>query len=436
MVAALVFASVSAERTSLSASSRRLCSLAMLIALLAAGTEALAAPLALEDYVRLALARAPAVRAAAEEARAANERVRAAAAAYMPRLTGAAEYGVARGFDEAITNGGTTALLVGVELPVLDGGFRAAQWEGARARLQSSKALEQQRRADVVLRVRTAYLTGVAGRAQTDIQADAASVLREYVGLLREQEVRGLVPRTDVLRAELAVETARSAQRAAEAAAEAAGHELSVLTGVEIGVRDLVEPAAPVLTEPSPATIEASPVISDAKSQAEAARRDADAVRSEQGSHVTLTADAGFLGVQPDRTFRDNGGGQFLLGFRLPIYDGGAANARAAAALATAASSEANVEQLRQTVTVTLAQLQVEAERARADAQAWQDAAPRAVDAFQLMRARYFGGGNVRLLEVLDALAQVVESRMAVVRGQLAYELALATQDQVMGVTP
>jgi outer membrane protein TolC len=68
--------------------------------------------------------------------------------------------------------------------------------------------------------------------------------------------------------------------------------------------------------------------------------------------------------------------------------------------------------------------------------QSWRRAAPRADDAFQLMRARYFGGGNVRLLEVLDALKQTVDTRAAAARARLDYGLAIAERDHLLGVMP
>jgi hypothetical protein len=49
------------------------------------------------------------------------------------------------------------------------------------------------------------------------------------------------------------------------------------------------------------------------------------------------------------------------------------------------------------------------------------------------MRARHAGGGNVRLLEVLDALAQTTEARLAESRAVLAYRIAVATQSELLG---
>lgn len=397
---------------------------------------ALVAVVSVDECVQLTLARAPAARAAAAEAAAADARVRAARAAYWPRLVAQAQYGHAEGYDVAITNGGVTALGVAVDAPLLDGGRRDAELDAARARLRSATAVEQQRRADVAFAVRSAYFTALAARDDAAIHADAAHSLSEDLAVLQRLDGLGLVPRGDVPRAALAVETARSAERAAAAALTAGTQELSELTGIELSPASLTEPGT-MAVEPAVAEmIDASPVLADARAAADAARRDADAVRSEARSHLALTADGGFLGVNPGPTFRNNGGGQFLVGFTLPLFDGGAIAARIAAAAATTASADANVTQVRETIAIELARVRSDAQRAHADAEAWERALPAASEALLLMRARYAGGGNVRLLEVLDALNQSVEARMTLVRARLAYRLAVTTQDHLLGRFP
>jgi outer membrane protein TolC len=104
-------------------------SLAILAAALLGGLGVAAAaprPLTIEECVQRALDRAPSVQAAAADSAAAHARVRAARAAYWPRLVGQAQYGHSEGYDVAITNGGVTALGVAIEAPLLDGGKRAA----------------------------------------------------------------------------------------------------------------------------------------------------------------------------------------------------------------------------------------------------------------------------------------------------------------------
>jgi len=67
------------------------------------------------------------------------------------------------------------------------------------------------------------------------------------------------------------------------------------------------------------------------------------------------------------------------------------------------------------------------------DALAWRRTEPAADDALLLMRARYFGGGGVTLVDVLDALDQTVAARIAVVRALLDERVAAATVDQLLG---
>ncbi len=397
------------------------------------GAASAAPPLTVEECVALALDRAPAVSGAAADSAAAAARVRAARAAYWPRFVGQAQYGHSEGYDKVVTNGGVTALGVGVEAPLLDGGQRAAELAGARARMRSAAALEQQRRADVAFAVRSAYHAALAARSEAEIHADTVQRLERYVTLLERQEALGVVPVTDRTRAVLATETARSAERASVAALNASARELSAIVGSEVTPDALVAPPPQPFVPAGEAQIDASPVVADARAAADAAKRDADVVRSEGRSKLIVNADAGWLGVQPGPTFSDHGGGQFLFGFTLPLYDGGALDARIAAAVAAIASAEANVQLVRQALTVSLVHARADAERAEADVAAWSKSLPAAAEAFLLLRARYFGGGGARLLDVLDSLNQAVDTRVALVRALQDAGLARATQAQLLG---
>ena len=392
-----------------------------------------AATVTVEECVRLALGRAPSAQAAVADVAAASARVRAARAAYWPRLLAQAQYGHSEGYDVTVTNGGVTALGVGIEAPLLDGGLRDAELDAARARLRSATAVEQQRRADVAFAVRSAYFAALAERDDHAAHADTVRTLTDYRALLERLAGLGLVPRSDVPRAELALETERSAERADAAALDAGMQELSELTGTPLDESALTEPE-PLPFMPAPEdVIESTPAIADARATADAAQRDADAVRSEGRAHLALNADGGFLGVNPGPTFRDNGGGEFLFGFSLPLFDGGAIAARTAAAEAVRASAEANVDEVRQTIVIALAHARSDAQRSQADATAWQRQLPAAAEAFLLMRARYAGGGSVRLLDVLDALNQSVGARLALTSARLGLRVAVATQDHILG---
>src|SRR5438309_2303912 len=281
-----------------------------------------AAALTVEDCVRLALARSPAVRAALADARGAAALVRSARAAYWPSLAAKGDYGVSKGFDRAVTNGGQTDALVSLGATLLDGGLRDARLAAAQASLRSATAKEMQQRADVVFAVRAAFFQAVAAESALAIQDDDIRMLRAYVALLERQEARGIVPHSDVLRAELAVQAAETARRASAADSQTARGALAILAGVDARAGTLEEPDVRFVP-PREEAVEAAPVIVDARATAETAHREVDAVRSERRSQLKLTADGGALGVRPGPTFRANGGGQFLLGFTLPVFAAG-----------------------------------------------------------------------------------------------------------------
>ncbi|MEO8602768.1 MAG: TolC family protein [bacterium] len=387
----------------------------------------------LEDCLRLALARSPETRAAAADETAAEARVRGARAAYWPQLLGQAQYGHAEGYDVAVTNGGVTQFGLAVDVPIWDGGLRAAGLAAAQERLRSAAALTEQHRADVAFAVRTAYWAALAARREAEIESDAVRALGDYLALQQRQAQLGLAPAGDVPRVELALANARSAARSAVAALDAATRELSERIGSPLDGAALLAQASLLPLPHTDDGLDGSPPIADARAAAAAAQHETDAVRSERRGRFGLAADGGFLGVNPGPTFRDNGGGEFLFSFSIPLFDGGAIAARVAAAAATAASADANVELVRQTIAIALGRLQTETRRAQADLDAWRGVQPAATEALLLMRARYVGGGDVRLLDVLDVLTQSVDARLALVHAELALQTATAAQYQVLG---
>ena len=373
------------------------------------------------------------MRAAASDVRGAQARVREALAAYSPRLLAHAEYGRSEGYDESVTNGGSTAAVLTAQAMLLDGGHRDAQVQAARERLISATERQRQQRADTAQTIRALYVQALAARSEEQIQAQSMDILRSAVDLLQRQKTLGLVPENDVLRAELGVEAAGSERNSAAAALATAVAQLELLSDLKIKAQALSDPTNVLPLEVDDQNVDNSPAVTDARAMLAAARQDVEVARSERRPQVTLDASGGALGVRPQETFRDDAGGQFLVGVSFPVFDGGANAARVAGAAATADRAEAEVAQARQSVALGLRTLRIEAERAAAEGAIWQRSLPAAEDNLTLMRARYFGGGNVRLLEVLDALTQVVTAQLGIAHSRLAFQLAVGAQKQLIG---
>jgi hypothetical protein len=82
-----------------------------------------------------------------------------------------------------------------------------------------------------------------------------------------------------------------------------------------------------------------------------------------------------------------------------------------------------------------MTQLRAAAAKAKSDLEAARSAKPLADQSFLVLRARALGGGDVRTIEVIDAVTQRTEARQRIIRAELAFRLALAAQARSLGET-
>jgi outer membrane protein TolC len=388
--------------------------------------------LTVRDCVGRALEHSASLRAGVFEARAAGSEVDAARAAYFPKLSAHSEYGRSEGFDEVVTNGGSTAAVMRIEATLFDGGVRSATFDAAKAKLRQAEAIARQGRADLVFAVRSAYYTALAKDDEVRIEGEAIDALAEYSARLDRQQEQGLVPPGDVERAMLGRMSADTTSRAAAAERTTAEETLASLIGAPVSVGALIPPDPEPVVPSEQTNVDESPVVADAIAQRDAAEHEAEAARGERFGAIKLGAEGGALGVRPETTFADDRGGQFLLQFDLPIVDA-AMSYRETTARMRAAAARAKVEESRRTVLLALTIADAAIRRAEADLIAARAAEPIAQRQFELVRARHAGGGSVRLLEVLDALTQSVETRLNVSRALLARRLAMSVRAQTLG---
>jgi outer membrane protein len=402
---------------------------APLVALAGVQSAARADSLSVEDCVRAALGRAPAARIAAFQTASARAAVGVARSGYVPTIAGHAEYGKAEGYDEAVTNGGSTQAVVRMETRLFDRA-RDAELAAATARLGAATGTERQSRADLAFVVRSAYYTALAARTDVGIGIVATRELTNYVALLERQERLSAVPENDVLRARLAVTTEETHRRQVEGELVTTTGDLASLVGQPVIASALVESSPLALAAPD--DVEAAAEVTAARGALAAAEQGARAVRAEAWGNVGLTADAGAIGVRPQDAFSHDGGAQFLIGYTVPLLDAARA-AKLSAAQAEVATARAKLDEARRDVTRSLERLREDQQRAEADVAAARETLPLAERNFELARARHLGGGSVRLLDVLDAFGLVSDLRRQVARAELAARLASAERAKTLG---
>ncbi len=391
-------------------------------------------PLTLPQAVELTLEHSPALSASAFDDVAASLRRRGAWGAYLPVLSAESGYGRAYGYDEAVTNGGDTHAIVKLETTLFDAGAGLAHGAEAKAKLLSARSDERSRRAEVAFAATEAYLGIFTARRERELQAEVAAELESYAGLVDRLELGGGAPAGSALRARVALEGPKTALRSADADLTALAATLSVLTGRSVTAFDVVDPGEMTPPKITAEKIDTSPSVATARAAVGAAEAQVQALEAERWGRITFSADAGALGVNPEETFRHDRGGEFSFGGRVPLFDV-AARTELAAKRAEVSSARARLGDARQRAAIETTQLQAAAAKAKSDLEAARLAKPLADQSFLVLRARSLGGGDVRTIEVIDAVAQRTEAHLRIVRAELAYRLALAAQARSLGET-
>jgi outer membrane protein TolC len=118
----------------------------------------------------------------------------------------------------------------------------------------------------------------------------------------------------------------------------------------------------------------------------------------------------------------------------MPIFDGGLISAQIDEARARVAAAEAQLRQVELELRKQLTDAEPRYHQARDQLTLLTKAIPTAEDNFELTWARFLGGGNVTLLEVLDAFQQVEQMRLARPNETFATRQAAAQGAAVLGL--
>lgn len=417
----------------------RRCSVALAAAagfiLLAGGGVQAAEPLTLAQSIELALRVAPALEEAGAGAALGEARVGEARAPLLPSLHSELEYSQQPGFDEAITNSGTSSAQLLADYVAFDGGrhlaaLRAARWQAQAAALGVAFA-----RGQVVFDTRVAYFDLIRARqVETELKGSASRLAR-YVGIIEALARSGRAIPSDVLKIRLAHYRTRLQLNTAERARQRASIVLGSLIG-EYGREDLAVAEPGPMVPPAANDIANNPTLLALRRQDAAARAQLEAAAAERYPTFSLALATGFLGNQPALAFQRHAGASYGGVLSIPIYQGGAIRARIDEARARQHQLAARI---RQTEIELARRLAEAASRYREAGQAHEllsHSVPAAEDAFALAWARFLGGGKITLLEVLDSYRQSEQMRLDVVEQRFAARQAAAQSALLVGEAP
>jgi outer membrane protein TolC len=401
------------------------------------------------ECVRMARASSFEVQAATRERLAAGLDSTAAARNGRPSfaINGGAMVAPEWSYDPTVTDLGHYQLLLGMELPLLDGGARKRERAGAALAARRSAADRDLLARDAGLRAAAVALDLLQHGDEEAYARASLDWLERFASLIESGVRAGAHERADAVRVRIAADAVAAEISTLAEERGALTRELAQLMGRDPALPlRVVGPDSSALATPSESDslqwLESgrqAPEVRAAEAEIASARLALDQARRKNAFTVDLAADAGIAGADlthavpedlrldnPDATFADrlwrDVGASVSLEFRRPILDPTATPSVRAREEALAAAeirgSAIRIERRREILDL-LGRWRAAAERlalARASV-------ARADDHVLRLRSQYAGGAS-SLLEVLDAREQLDEARKRLVEARLATGVA------------
>lgn len=241
--------------------------------------------------------------------------------------------------------------------PLYSGGRLSAQIDDARSRLEAARETETATEQQLLFAAAGAWLDVKRDRAVIGLNEGNAETLAQALADTRKRFAAGEATKTDVAQAEARLAEARAAlERArATAAVSAAAFERVVGAPPDDLPGDWPRPTVPATLAEAQALATATPAVRAADADARAARARIVAARA---GHLPTLSLEGEANDADDSTFTYDRQTYWSVQLKasVPIYAGGAVDARVSAARAGAAAADASADDTRRAAQEAIAQ--------------------------------------------------------------------------------
>jgi outer membrane protein TolC len=389
--------------------------------------------LTLDQAIQRALAFGPTIASASAQSDLSTAMVLEARAPLYPSISAGSEYMQAPGYSLAVTNGGLSDAMLTLNYTAYDFGRRLAQARAALYQSEADRYGVHAARAQIIFDTTVAYYDLVrAQEIEREFIADDAR-LKRYVAVVKELRASGRSIANDVLKVETASNSAGLLLSSAHHNVERASAILGAMIG-QFGPSDITIAEVSGLPAWPGQDLSRNPMLEAAQRTVASAKAAVQAAERERYPTVRLALTAGWEGINPPHTFAHNAGASYDGLVSMPIFDGGLISAHIDEARAKVAAAQAQVRQIEFELRKQLADAEPRYRQARDQLALLASAEPTAKDNFALTWTRFLGGGNVTLLEVLDAFQQVEQLRLARPDQTFATRQAAAQGALVLGL--
>ncbi|MBV9773325.1 MAG: TolC family protein [Gemmatimonadetes bacterium] len=401
------------------------------------------ATVTLEQATALAFQHNPQVVQAAGTVSTSRAAERTAFGAYLPSLSvnagtslaGSNQFGSQVG---SISTGTSDSYSAGLSAAwdVYDPG-RGAERTQAKAQTQAAQADVVAQRAGVSLSVEQSFYAVLRAEDLIGVAQSRIQRAQEGVDAAQKRLTVGSATRSDVLRAQLELNTAQSALLEAQTQRDAARLALGRLVGADgpVGAQRAgdVSPKPLAMTDEQliASLVSQAPAIQAAQAASRAAEAGTAAARSQYLPSLRLTT--GYNWANQDPAFSDSRGSWSLgLGISYPVFNGFQREETSVRAQAQQVTAEAQLadaaRQVRSQAGSALGQLHLSEEKIRLAEQALQTSR----EDLRVQQERYRLGAST-ILDLLSSQGAVVEAENNLVAARYDYQLARAQLEALAG---
>jgi outer membrane protein TolC len=387
----------------------------------------------LDQAIARALEIAPTVANAAANSDLNRARIDEARAPLYPSIAGAGDYTQSPGYDEVITNRGQTLAEATLNYTAFDGGRRRDQVRAARYAAEAANLGVTAVRAQIVFDTTVAYFDLMRARQQEAKLGVSFQRLGGYVAIVEALQHSGRAIPNDVLR----IRSARDATQLSLANAHQAGEHASIILASLIGPGDRDDLQVALVSDlpaPPSANLDQTPAYQAAERQVRAAEALVAAAHDERYPTIKICLTAGWLGVDPPKTFGHHLGASYDTAVAVPIFQGGLVRSHVDQALASQHVAESQRKQTKLALERDLADANNRYVNAVKQLEIVVRSQKTADDSFALDWMRFLGGGNVTILEVIDAYQQAETLQLTQLDQEFVARQASAQAALILGI--
>ena len=352
-----------------------------------------------------------------------------------PSIYGTSHYLYApeNGYDPTVTNGGEYGLQLNANYTLFDGGIRSALINKSSVNIEGKNLSLQQTKSEIRYLVRIVYYQITAAKNELVAQRKGVKELSEYLQWLEQLKSGGIASESDVLKAKVDLNNLIISLETAKQNIEKLKFNLNNLLGRRIDEPlEIYESAAADTSIQSSSELNKMIDLEVVQNEAKASSYDINIAKGERLPQLSITGDAGVLGVKPNNIKQDAGYSLFL-SFSVPLFTWGGIDGRIQQAEISQKQAMTNVDLTDRALQTQRFTILSEIELANKNIINYQSSIKTAEENYLSSEARFKGGSGTNL-DVLDAHRLVIQAESDYNNAVLQYQTARASLLRLYGM--